>query len=254
MDRRTFLGRVTAATCLCDMLPRGGARAAEETPWGYAGADGPANWGDLDPAYGACATGREQSPVDLTRAVGAALADPLPEWRPVPLRVIQSGHTIQVNALGGGRLTLDGAQYELLHYRFHHPSEHRIDGAAYPMECHFVHRGAEGTLAVVAVLIAEGEAHPAIEAIWRLMPEQAGEAADPDALLDPTALLPDERVSFRYAGSLTTPPCSEVVQWVVFRRPITASAAQIERFAALFPSNARPVQPLNRRKLLLDVF
>jgi carbonic anhydrase len=255
MDRRVFLQGLVGAACLSGAGGLGAARASEGPHWGYEGANGPAAWGDLDPAYGACATGREQSPVDLTRAVGAALADPLPEWRPVPLRVFHSDHAIQVNALGGGRLTLDGARYELLHYHFHHPSEHQIDGAVYPMECHFVHRGAGGALAVIGVMIAEGEAHPAIEAIWRLMPERAGEeTADPDARLDPTALLPDDRVSFRYAGSLTVPPCSEVVQWAVFRRPITASAAQIERFTTLFPHNARPVQPLNRRTLLLDVF
>jgi carbonic anhydrase len=255
MDRRSFLKKATGAACLCGACGGSiaGAMAAEGAHWAYEGHGGPADWGTLSPEYAACSMGREQSPINLTQPIGAMMGDPMAAWRPVPLRVLNNGHTIQVDCGGGGTLSLDGKSYDLLQFHFHHPSEHTVDGASFDMECHFVHKAADGGLAVLGVMIAKGEANPALESIWQVMPAKGGEAATASAMFDPAMLLPKDRVSFRYAGSLTTPPCSEVVQWVVFRQAISASAEQLAAFAKLFPNNARPVQPLNRRKLLLDV-
>jgi carbonic anhydrase len=254
MDRRSFLHGAVGAACVCGSCSGVGRALANDAPhWTYEGHGGPAEWGDLAPEYAVCGRGHEQSPVDLTQPIGAILPDPLISWRPVPLKVLNNGHTIQVDAADGGSMILDGVAYTLLQYHFHHPSEHTIEGVAFDMECHFVHKAADGGLAVLGLMITKGETNPALEAIWRLMPAMAGERAAADSPFDPLALLPASHITFRYAGSLTTPPCSEVVHWAVLRRPVTASAAQIERFASLFPNNARPVQPLNRRKLLLDV-
>lgn len=255
MDRRSFLRGATGAACLCGAC--GGsiaqAVAAEGAHWAYEGHGGPKEWGALSPEYAACSMGREQSPVDLTKPIAAIIGDPMTAWRPVPLRVQNNGHTIQVDCAGGGSLMLDGKSYDLLQFHFHHPSEHTVDGAFFDMECHFVHKAADGGLAVLGVMIAKGGANPALEAIWQIMPAKGGESTTASSMLDPSMLLPKDPVTFRYAGSLTTPPCSEVVQWVVYRQAITASAEQLAAFAKLFPNNARPVQPLNRRKLLLDV-
>ena len=255
MDRRSFLMGATGAACLCGSC--GGsiaeAVAAEGAHWAYEGHGGPKEWGALSPEYAACSMGREQSPVDLTKPIAAIIGDPLTAWRPVPLRVQNNGHTIQVDCTGGGTLMLDGKSYDLLQFHFHHPSEHSVDGAFFDMECHFVHKAADGGLAVLGVMIAKGGGNPALEAIWQVMPAKGGESTTASSMLDPSALLPKDPVTFRYAGSLTTPPCSEVVQWVVYRQAITASAEQLAAFARLFPNNSRPVQPLNRRKLLLDV-
>ncbi|RAU23099.1 carbonate dehydratase [Paramagnetospirillum kuznetsovii] len=255
MDRRSFLRHATGAACLCGAC--GGsianAVAAEGAHWAYEGHGGPKEWGSLAPEYAACSMGKEQSPIDLTKPVAAIMGDPVPSWRPMPLKVQNNGHTIQVDCAGGGNLALDGKSYDLLQFHFHTPSEHTVDGAAFDMECHFVHKAADGGLAVLGVMIAKGAANPALEAIWQVMPTKGGESVNAPGMLDASMLLPKETLSFRYAGSLTTPPCSEVVQWVVFRQAITASADQIARFAKLFPMNARPVMPLNRRKLLLDV-
>ncbi len=255
MDRRSFLKGATGAACLCGTC--GGsiaqAVAAEGAHWAYEGHGGPAEWGMLSPEYAACSMGREQSPVDLSKPIAAIIGDPLTAWRPVPLRVQNNGHTIQVDCGGGGSLMLDGKSYDLLQFHFHHPSEHTVDGAFFDMECHFVHKAADGGLAVLGVMIAKGGANAALEAIWQVMPGKGGESVTGSSMLDPSMLLPRDPVTFRYAGSLTTPPCSEVVQWVVYRQAITASAEQLAAFARLFPNNARPVQPLNRRKLLLDV-
>ncbi|MDO8607383.1 MAG: carbonic anhydrase family protein [Phaeospirillum sp.] len=255
MDRRSFLRHATGAACLCGTCGAGisQALASEGAHWAYEGHGGPAEWGSLSPEYAACSMGKEQSPIDLSKPIAAIMGDPVPAWRPLPLKVLNNGHTIQVDCAGGGAMALDGKSYELLQFHFHHPSEHTVDGAAFDMECHFVHKAADGGLAVLGVMIAKGAANPALEAIWQVMPAKGGEAVAASGMLDPTMLLPKDVVTFRYAGSLTTPPCTEVVQWVVYRQAITASAEQLARFAKLFSNNARPVLPLNRRKLLLDV-
>lgn len=247
MDRRTFL-TAAAALCACPTC----AALAAEPHWAYSGKRGPDAWGRLSRDYAACGIGREQSPIDLTPSIPAVLGDPVIQWRPTPLVVVNNGHTVQVDAAPGSSLLLDGEVYRLVQFHFHHPSEHTVAGVAYPLEIHFVHQGASG-LAVLGVMAIAGPAHPTLGAIWAMMPPQPGSVRDPDAMLDPASLLPSEATTWRYAGSLTTPPCSEVVSWVIYRRPITASPEQLQAFAALFPNNARPVQPLNRRKLLLDL-
>jgi carbonic anhydrase len=252
MDRRSFLLRAGGAACACGG-GLGPALASESPPWSYRGQGGAAAWGSLSPDYATCSTGKEQSPINLTRPSAAILGDPMPTWRPVPLRVTNTGHTIEVDCDGGGGLTLEGTSYELRHLHFHHPSEHTLEGATFDMECHFDHIAADGAKAEIGVMIAKGAANPALEAIWQVMPATGGETATAPGLFDPATLLPKDPISYRYAGSLTTPPCSEVVQWVVYRQAVTASAEQLERFARLFPDNARPVQPINRRKLLLDI-
>jgi len=250
MNRRSFLHRAAGAACLGAL--GGAARAGEGAHWGYEGAGSPAHWGEMSSDYALCGHGHEQSPVNLTHPIDAIEPEPMVDWRPLPLLVRNNGHTIQVDAAGGGAIALDGVRYSLLQYHFHHPSEHTIDGRAFEMEAHFVHKAADGGIAVLGVMITKGEANPALGVIWDLMPDQADPAPRAGGVFDPRRLLPAEHASFRYAGSLTTPPCSEVVQWAVLRQPITASAAQLDRFTRLFPVNARPLQPLNRRKLLLD--
>ena len=250
MNRRSFLVHAAGLAGLCAVTR---AARADGPAWGYDGANGPARWGELSPDFAACAQGREQSPVDLTRPAPAMLPDPLVEWRPVPPRVSHTGRAIQVDAPGGGTMTLDGVRHDLRHYVFHHPGEHRVDGAGFAMEIQVVHQAESGALAILALPVVVGAANPGIETIWRLLPDRPGETMVGPAPFDPATLLPDDRVSYRYAGSLTVPPCSEQVEWVVLRRPVAASGAQVARLARLLPPNARPVQPLNRRKLLLDV-
>lgn len=259
MQRRSFMGHMSAALCLCGLCTTTSTVSAEEQAaphgghhWAYDGEGGPEQWGELSPEYAACHLGKEQSPVDLRGAIPAALPDPAVAWMPIPLKVMNNGHTIQVDGAGGGSLVLDGTAYDLLQFHFHHPSEHLVEGRPAALEAHFVHKAQDGNLAVLGVLIVEGPANPVLESIWKIMPDKAGDTTMGQSVLDFKTLLPNDQTTYRYAGSLTTPPCSEVVQWVVYRRPITASDAQIKRFAALFPNNARPVQPLGRRKLLLD--
>lgn len=265
MERRIFLCHVARAVAISPIVGTLAVRAAlaadkpadaaatHSPHWTYDGAGAPDKWGQLSGDYAACGAGHEQSPINLDQPIAALLDPPKPHWAAMPLEVVNNGHTIQVNCAKGSSLELDGVSYDLIQYHFHHPSEHQLNGVAFEMEVHFVHRAANGALAVLGVMIARGEASDALETIWRNLPAKAGETAKPNLQFQPAGLLPRSSASFRYAGSLTTPPCSETVSWVVYRTPITASAEQIAAFAKLFPNNARPVQPLNRRKLLLDL-
>ena len=251
MQRRSFLkvlsGSMPMACLICAVHAQ--SNDDGEVHWEYEGQNGPAMWGALDDSFSDCADGPQQSPVDLIEAVPAGSGSLDIQWQPTQSGVVDNGHTIQVNVAEGSSISLEGRRFSLLQFHFHLPSEHTVDGESFPMEVHFVHQSGEGDLAVIGVFMNGGEAHPIIDRIWDAIPAADESAADlPD--LDPNALLPDERTYFRYAGSLTTPPCSEVVSWVVLNQPTTVSSAQIEAFAALYPMNARPVQALNRRFIL----
>ena len=220
--------------------------------WGYEGDIGPDRWGGLDASFAVCDTGLEQSPVDLTGATTADADAPGLDirWQPTGAEVVDNGHTIQINIAEGSTIDLEGRSFSLVQFHFHLPSEHTVDGTASAMEVHFVHAAEEGDLAVIGVFMEAGDADPAIQSLWEAIP---GSDEPPAAVgaFDPGTLLPEGRGYFRYQGSLTTPPCSEVVSWVVMTESISVSQAQIDAFAALYPMNARPVQPLHARTLHL---
>jgi len=222
------------------------------THWGYEGPHAPEHWGSLDPGFAACSHGREQSPIDLTGAEPVTLSEIGFEYAPSPISIQNNGHSIQVNYEPGSGIVLDGTRYGLVQFHFHHRSEHTVDGADCPLELHLVHADADGALAVVGVFVEEGAANGALAPVWRHLPAKAGPAALVQGTVDAAALLPERRTTWRYRGSLTTPPCSEGVSWLMMTEPVTASREQIEAFAALFPVNNRPVQRLNGRRLVTD--
>ena len=217
--------------------------------WGYEGDHGPARWGSLDEAFSACAEGTEQSPIDLAGAAAGDYPAVKFHYGPRMSTVVNNGHTIQVNVDRGSGIVLDGIRFELLQFHFHHGSEHTVGGVQLPMEMHLVHRSDPGALAVVGVLLKEGAANATLAPIWERFPRQANWAAALPEAVDAAALLPGPRRAWRYRGSLTTPPCTEGVSWIVMTEPVPLSAAQVAAFGAIFPRNFRPVQPLNRRTL-----
>lgn len=226
----------------------------DHAAWSYEGETGPAFWASLSDEYAACGAGTQQSPIDIdTATVLDAQIDPVvPAWNPSEYDVVNNGHTIQVDVEGENSVVVNGAVYNLAQFHFHHPSEHTIDAAAAPMEAHFVHMASDGqSAAVIGVMIEEGEENPVLAQIWGQIPAAVGEV-DGAGTVDPNGLLPASLDYYNYAGSLTTPPCSEIIDWVVLQEPITASKEQIDAFAALYPMNARPVQDLNRRKILAN--
>ena len=248
--RRSLLGFAAALTAcpLCSALAADGPGAPH---WGYEGADGPANWGGLSPDFKACSFGVEQTPVDLTHAIKAQTGPVKFVYQRVPLTIVNTGYTIQMATPPGSKMIISGTTYELVQFHFHHPSEHLLNGNGFDMELHFVHQSPSGALAVAGVFIKPGATNSALAPIWAAMPSQK---TDPKTIagvtIEPARLLPKDRTYFRYMGSLTIPPCTEGLNWTVFRTPIEASPEQIRAFAALYPMNARPLQKLNHRFLL----
>jgi carbonic anhydrase len=219
--------------------------------WTYEGEEGPAYWGELDPAYAACSKGTAQSPIDITNPTHGDVPDiTFAEQALSPIRIINNGHTIQVNAPSGNTIAIGDVTYELTQFHFHTPSEHEVDGKPQAMELHLVHRDKDGNLAVLAVLLKEGAEHAALKPVFDNMPPTAGPEQSVDGTVTLGELLPADKSSFRYDGSLTTPPCSEGVKWVVFVQTMEVSKEQIAAFRSIFAENARPVQPLNGRQVV----
>ncbi|MFC7291176.1 carbonic anhydrase [Hirschia litorea] len=220
------------------------------THWDYSGPRGPEHWGEKDSANAACQVGTQQSPIDINSTTPAFASAPQIDWKPIKHGdVVNNGHTLQLDVKDAGGITLDGKSYELMQFHFHTPSEHTIHGRHFPMEAHFVHKASDGTLANIAVMFAEGANNAELDPMWWSAPLSEGKAAVAFNL-DMEDLLPTNRAAFRYQGSLTTPPCSEIVSWTVLQTPLSVSKTQIAAFRALIGDNARPTQPLYRRFVL----
>lgn len=239
--RRSFLAGL-AACPLCAAT----ARASEGAHWSYEDVQ---SWGARDPAARACAVGAEQSPIDLKGAVKADIRAPTLTWKQQAFEIVNNGHTIQADAAPGSFAVSEGRKFELKQFHFHAPSEHAIQGARTAMEAHFVHAGQDGALLVLGALLSAGAKNQALATIVGAAPEKEGRERLKSPI-DASTLLPKKRGFFRYEGSLTTPPCSEVVNWTVFSTPVDVASADIDAFRKLFPMNARPLQELHRRIVL----
>ncbi|TAI66903.1 carbonic anhydrase [Bradyrhizobium sp. Leo170] len=248
MDRRHLL-KALAGLAVCPLCTATGV-AAEGGHWGYEGEAGPGKWGELDTGSKACALGSQQSPINITSTIKSQLAALKLAWGKTADTIVNNGHTIQLNFAEGSTLKLGDTTYKLVQVHFHRPSEHLVGGKNFPMEAHFVHRADSGALAVIGVLMKEGKANATFGKIVATMPTKEGPAVKADSSINPNALLPAKLGYYRYPGSLTTPPCSEVVEWLVLTDPIQVAAADVAAFAKLYPMNARPVQNDNRRYVL----
>jgi carbonic anhydrase len=216
--------------------------------WGYAGLGAPENWAKLHPGNAACSTGKRQSPIDIRGGIKVDLEPIRFDYRNTEFRIIDNGHSVQVDVGEGNSITVMGRTYPLVHFHFHRPSEERVNGKTYDMVAHLVHKDYDNSLAVIAVLMEKGMEHPVIQTLWNYMPLEVGmESAPPNVTIDLSKLLPQSREYYTYMGSLTTPPCTENVLWMVFKSPVQVSPEQIGIFARLYPNNARPVQPVNDR-------
>ena len=255
LQRRSVLTGLAAAS-LCPICLASGASAEEghaHAPhWSYEGEGGPEHWGDLQPDFKSCKIGLQQSPIDLAKPISAKLSALNIQWKGFPLVIKNNGHTIQINVPPGCTVSDgDGETYTMVNFHFHHPSEHTVDGKSYQMEAHFVHLNEKKDAAIaVGVFIVPGAENAVLSTIWPHMPKTEAEKTIDGVTVDPRGLLPAKLDRYRYEGSLTTPACGEFVHWNVFRESVTASEAQIKAFADLFPNNARPIMPRNRRFLL----
>ena len=224
--------------------------AGHEAHWSYEGEGGPQNWASLKPEFNLCAIGKRQSPIHIDE--GSTLAGPA---EPLQMRylpsggsVVNNGHTIQVDLDGDNTLTVRGSVYRLVQFHFHHPAEEKVNYKGFAMVAHLVHRNDAGQLAVVAVLMDPGAQNPLIQKVWTHLPlDNADRVRLPAGLLDMNELLPRDQRYYQFIGSLTTPPCTEGVLWLVLKQPVTLARDQLKLFSTLFPNNARPVQALNGR-------
>ena len=215
--------------------------------WAYEGEGAPANWGKLRKDYATCASGQRQSPIDIREGIKVSLEAIRFEYKPAQFRIIDNGHTLQVNVGEGLSMGVMGKRYELVQFHFHRPSEERVNGKPYDMVAHLVHKNDEGQLAVIAVLLEKGSEHPLIQTLWNNMPLERDMEVSPAEPIDLIQLLPENRSYWTYMGSLTTPPCTEGVLWIVMKQPLQVSAEQVSIFSRLYRNNARPVQPSNGR-------
>lgn len=247
------VGALAFGACGGDDEPDTEAPEVEE--FGYEGDIGPEFWGELDPEWALCSTGDEQSPIDLGPADSATLTPITVAYVPVTASVADVGATIKATFSPGASITLDDTRYELLQVHFHAPSEHIIDGEAAVAEFHFVHQSADGALAVIGILVDSGEANevyaPLVDAIGATPTPGGGDPVEVD--VDVAALMGEIGDTYRYDGSLTTPPCSQGVQWIVRSERIALSPAQIDILTERYEGNARPAQDLGDRDLVTDL-
>lgn len=215
--------------------------------WDYDGTQGPARWGQLNPAWKTCDSGKRQSPIDIRDGIRVDLEPIKFDYVPTYIRILNNGHTVQVSVGPGNTMSVMGRTFDLVQFHFHRPSEERINGRGFDMVAHLVHKDLDGRLAVVAVLIERGEAHSLVQTLWNNLPLEKHHDYAPGVSINVAELLPQAPEYYTYMGSLTTPPCSEDVLWMVMKEPVKLSAEQIAIFQRLYPMNARPVQPANDR-------
>lgn len=222
------------------------ALSAHAAPWTYGGDTGVDHWHTLHEDFGICDTGVHQSPVNITNTIDADLP-PLTLTGETEITSVENkGYTVQYNFETGSEMSLRGNTFGLAQVHFHVPAEYQVDGESFPMDAHFVHADADRNLAVIGLLFKEGDANPVLADMWSGL-------SDDSALedVDWQALLPTDRDYYYFSGSLTTPPCSEGVRWVVMKEPVEASAEQITTLRGLInEDNARPLQELNARVIL----
>ncbi|MES9970738.1 MAG: carbonic anhydrase family protein [Candidatus Thiodiazotropha sp.] len=284
INKPLFTGIIFQILLLC-ALPFSGLVAATNQNaatghaihWGYSGASGPAKWGSLSKKYALCGSGKRQSPVDIWNDVPSDLYPLQFQYQSIPLLVLNNGHTLQANynTVGqedkvdiGGKsypvqrkpvhnsiLMLGDVPYKLLQFHFHTPSEHAHEGKRYAMEVHLVHKSADGNLAVVGVMLKRGKENPTLKKVLDNASGNINEVKLAQGVtINAADLLPADRQLFHYSGSLTTPPCSENVNWFVMKTPIEVSDMQVKQFASLVGENARPLQLMHWRLMLTSDF
>ena len=215
--------------------------------WSYEGPGAPENWASLDPEFATCGSGRRQSPIDINDGIKVDLTPIEFEYRPSYFRIVDNGHTVQVNVGEGSSIRVMRRVYDLKQFHFHRPSEFRIDGRGYDMEMHLVHKDLDGRLAVVSVMLERGTSHPLVQTLWNNLPLERHSSYAPEVAIDPNDMLPTDQRYATFIGSLTTPPCTEGVLWMVMRQPVQLSLDQISIFSRLHPMNARPIQEMAGR-------
>lgn len=224
--------------------------SAYASHWSYEGEGAPEHWSELDDAYKTCLSGMNQSPINIDSTAKAHLTPLQTHYSDGPITLTNNGHTIQAGEKADTRdsISLDNQTWTLQQFHFHAPSENTVHGKKFAMEMHLVHKNASGELVVVAVMFDKGAANSELEKLWGVMPGKVDQNVTITPNLDLNKLLPETKTFWRFSGSLTTPPCSEGVTWIVLKEPMSVSAKQLEKFThTMHHDNNRPVQSLHGR-------
>ena len=218
--------------------------------WDYLGVEGPSHWGMLSKEYMTCESGNRQSPINITMTHHGDHQQKLVfHYQTSQLHEINNGHTIQVSHVSGCRVDLNDRKYKLRQFHFHAPSEHHIEGKTFPMEVHLVHQDETGHVLVVAVIMVTDAPHPVLSKLWKWLPEQTEQEVSIPLELNLADILPTNTNRYTYSGSLTTPPCTEGVQWIVLKDPMHVTQQDVDRFVQIIGHNVRPIQPLGGRHI-----
>ena len=252
---KTFVAPVAAA-----MDPHSKATAKhasgnkhKKVHWGYEGNESPEHWATLDNSFELCGKGKQQSPIDIQSKGMKLSAKPIEfHYRTSTINVLNNGHTIQANYDKGSYATIGGKKYDLLQFHFHSPSEHTINSKPADMVAHMVHKAKDGELAVIGVLFKAGKDNDFLKQIWSNLPLESGSKTASTDTIFASNMLPEVQSYYHYTGSLTTPPCSEGVNWNVMTTMVEASAAQIDAFKSIFSKSVRPTQPLHGRMVSMQ--
>jgi len=229
--------------------------AQSSTPphWTYDGKEGPKHWSELDPSFSPCSLGKHQSPINIKHAKMVDLPALQFNYNPAPLNIVDNGHTILVNYAPGSTVTIGDKTYALKQFHFHHPSEEEIKGKHYDLVAHLVHADASGHNAVVAILFkvdAKAAASPLLDTLWKNVSQEKGKVIEVSSIsINVKDLLPAETGYYTFSGSLTTPPCTEGVDWYILKTPVTIPESQLAFFAKIYKHDNRPLQPINHREV-----
>ncbi len=225
---------------------------ADNVPWGYTGPNGPGDWADMRQEFKLCGSGKEQSPINISGAKSANLPAIQFDYKPGSLEILHNGHTVLIKRAKGSRITVGGEKYELLQFHFHSPGENTVDGKTFPMEIHLVHKSAKGKIMVLGVFTKIGAKNAVLDKAWNHMPQQSGDRKQVASVnINAADLLPTDRSYYSFKGSITIPPCSEGIEWIVLKTPVEVSDEQIKQFSRVVGENARPVQPVYSRTLYM---
>jgi len=251
VEAKTDAKPVTATAKPTSEKTSEGKKGEHKTHWTYEGKEGPENWAKLSPEFATCDAGRNQSPINIEDSIHAAIKSLKAIQKFQAKEIFNNGHTVQVNFKEGNMLALDNTAFQMKQVHFHAPSENTIHSKSFPLEAHFVHADSKGNLAVIGVMFTEGKANPALAKIWEQLPNKESEPSILKSRILPSELMPENKAYYRFSGSLTTPPCTEGVRWLLMKNPLTASKEQIEEFKkAVHHDNNRPVQALNGRVII----
>ncbi len=227
--------------------------AEHKAHWSYEGEGSPENWAHLDEKFEVCGSGKFQSPIDIqTTELSKSDREIKLNYQPSAINVVNNGHTIQANYDSGSYAEIDGKRYDLLQFHFHSPSEHKIDSKPADMVAHLVHKAEDGELAVIGILFKEGHENKFLKPIWENLPQKSGGKVSSSSAIVASNMLPNSTKHYHYTGSLTTPPCSEGVNWNVLATTVEASPEQIRAFTSIFEKSVRPVQPIFDRMVSID--